>query len=81
MSASTERFTLATLAKFWAVSPRHVLRMVNDGRLQAINIGSGRLRKLVITREAVEAFERSCAVSVDPTAKPKARATKVKSFV
>jgi len=61
-------FTPRELARRWRVSPDKVRALVRSGELAALNLASPRCGKprLVITPEAVAAFERGRAAAPPP---------------
>lgn len=58
MSTMDRCFSLAELADHWRCSKRHITRMVQSGRLQAVNIGTDKKQKLVFRPQDVENFNQ-----------------------
>ena len=62
MSNSAHR-TLGEVAQRWSCSKMHVSRIVAAGRLQGIDIGIGKTRRLIFSIEEIERYERDRSTS------------------
>lgn len=56
-------------AAFLGCSPRTVTRLIQAGRLKAIDVGLGRNRHFRVSRAALLAFQNATAVALQPAAK------------
>lgn len=55
-NSSRDVFTVKELASRWRCSTRHIYRLIKLGDLEAIDIGTGDKRKLVVTEDAIQRF-------------------------
>lgn len=72
-SQQEELLTVQEVAKRFHCSSRQVIRLIDAGRLQAIDLGIGTRRKLAVSVEALMDFKRNSQVKTRKKLRPKPR--------
>jgi excisionase family DNA binding protein len=55
----TDRLSVSDVARLWGKSTKHVYRLIQSGKLVAVDVGLGARKRYVVPRDAIEKFEQS----------------------